>query len=185
MSDYDLVIKGGKVVIPYLGVRKADIGIIGERIAAVADSIPTERAGQVIAAADKFVFPGAVDSHFHIGIYRPYKDDAISETTSAASGGVTTILSYFRTGHSYLDKMGPYKEIFPELLDLSRDSFLIDYGYHLAIFSDEQIGEIEWLVKEAGVSTFKYFMFYKLLNLAGSSPDALNYLMIDTVEHPL
>ncbi len=97
MSDYDLVIKDGNVVIPYLEVRKADIGIIGERIAAVADSIPTEGAGQVIDATDKFVFPGAVDSHFHIGIYRPYKDDAISETTSAASGGVTTLLSYFRT----------------------------------------------------------------------------------------
>jgi len=158
MSDYDLVIKGGNVVIPYLGVRKADIGIVGEKVGAIADSILPEEAGQVIA----------------------YKDDAISETTSAASGGVTTILSYFRTGHSYLNKMGPYKEIFPELLDLSKDSFLVDYGYHLALFTDEQIGEIEWLVREAGVSTFKYFMFYKLLNLAGSSPDALNYLMIDT-----
>lgn len=180
MSDYDLVIKGGNVVIPYLGVRKADIGIIGEKVGAISDSILPEEARQVIDATGRYIFPGAVDSHFHIGIYRPYKDDAISETTSAASGGVTTILSYFRTGHSYLDKMGPYKEIFPELLDLSRDSFLIDYGYHLAMFTDEQIGEIEWLVKEAGVSTFKYFMFYKLLNLAGSSPDALNYLMIDT-----
>jgi dihydropyrimidinase/allantoinase len=179
MTGYDLVIKGGNVVIPYLGVRKADIGIIGEKIGAIADSILPEEAGQVIDATERYIFPGAVDSHFHIGIYRPYKDDAISETTSAASGGVTTILSYFRTGHSYLNKMGPYREIFPELLDLSKDSFLVDYGYHLAMFTDEQIGEIEWLVREAGVSTFKYFMFYKLLNLAGSSPDALNYLMID------
>jgi len=180
MKNYDLLIKGGNIVVPNLGVRKADIGIIGEKIGAIADSILPEEAGQVIDATDRYIFPGAVDSHLHIGIYRPYKDDAISETTSAASGGVTTVLSYFRTGHSYLNKVGPYKEIFPELLDLSKDSFLVDYGYHLAVFTDEQIGEIEWLVKEAGVSTFKYFMFYKLLNLAGSSPDALNYLMIDT-----
>ena len=180
MASYDLLIKGGSVVIPYLGVRKADIGVTGETIGAIAETIPSEEAEKVIDATDKFVFPGVVDSHFHIGIYRPYRDDAISETTSAASGGVTTILSYFRTGQSYLNKMGPYKEIFPELLDLSRDTFLVDYGYHLALFTDEHIGEIEWLVREAGVSTFKYFMFYKLLNLAGSSPDALNYLMIDT-----
>ena len=180
MASYNLLIKGGSVVIPYLGVRKADIGVTGETIGAIAETIPSEEAEKVIDATDKFVFPGVVDSHFHIGIYRPYRDDAISETTSAASGGVTTILSYFRTGQSYLNKMGPYKEIFPELLDLSRDTFLVDYGYHLALFTDEHIGEIEWLVREAGVSTFKYFMFYKLLNLAGSSPDALNYLMIDT-----
>jgi dihydroorotase-like cyclic amidohydrolase len=180
MAQYDLLIKGGSLVIPYYGVRKADIGISGERIGAVADAIPAKEGGQIIDASSKFVFPGAVDSHFHIGIYRPYRDDAISETTSAASGGVTTILSYFRTGQSYLNKMGPYKEILPELLELSKDSFLVDYGYHLALFTDEHLGEMEWLVKEGGVSTFKYFMFYKLLNLAGSSPDALNYLMIDT-----
>jgi dihydropyrimidinase/allantoinase len=104
----------------------------------------------------------------------------MSESTSSASGGVTTLLSYFRTGQSYLNKMGPYKEILPELLDLSKDSFLVDYGYHLALFTDQHISEIEWMVKEGGVSTFKYYMFYKLLNLSGHSPDALKYLMIDT-----
>jgi dihydroorotase-like cyclic amidohydrolase len=104
----------------------------------------------------------------------------MSESTSSASGGVTTILTYFRTGQSYLNKMGPYKEILPELLDLSKDSFLVDYGYHLALFTDQHISEIEWLVREGGVSTFKYYMFYKLLNLSGHSPDALKYLMIDT-----
>ncbi len=180
MPDYNLLIKDGNVVIPNLGVRKADIGIIGAGIGAVADTIPTEEASQVIDATDRFVFPGAVDSHFHVGIYRPYRDDAISESTSAASGGVTTILSYFRTGQNYLNKIGPYKEILPELLQLSENSFLVDYGYHLAMFTDEHIGEIEWLVREGGVSTLKYFMFYKLLNLTGASPDATNYLMIDT-----
>jgi dihydropyrimidinase/allantoinase len=76
--------------------------------------------------------------------------------------------------------MGPYREILPELLDLSKDSFLVDYGYHLALFTDQHLSEIEWLVKDGGVSTFKYYMFYKLLNLSGHSPDALKYLMIDT-----
>jgi dihydropyrimidinase/allantoinase len=115
-----------------------------------------------------------------VGIYRPFREDAMSESTSSASGGVTTILTYFRTGQSYLNKMGPYREILPELLDLSKDSFLVDYGYHLALFTDQHLSEIEWLVKDGGVSTFKYYMFYKLLNLSGHSPDALKYLMIDT-----
>jgi allantoinase len=179
MARYDLVVKGGSVVIPFVGVKRMDIGIKGERVAALSDNIANQDAEKVLDANGKFVFPGAVDSHFHIGIYRPFKEDAASESTSAASGGVTTILTYFRTGHSYLNKTGPYKEILPELLDLSRDSFLTDYGYHLALFTDEHISETEWLVKVGGVSTFKYYMFYKLLNLAGSSPDALNYLMID------
>ena len=180
MSDYDLVIKGGSVVIPGVGVQKADIGIRGEKIAAIAKAIPAQGPTKVVDASNKFVFPGAVDSHFHIGIYRPFKDDAISETRSAAAGGVTTILTYFRPGKNYLNKTGPYSELLPELLELSKGSYLVDYGYHLTMNTEAHIREIEWLVREGGVSTFKYYMFYKLLNLAGSSPDGMNYLMIDT-----
>jgi dihydropyrimidinase/allantoinase len=149
---------------------KADIGIRGEKIAAIAEAISPSEAGQVVDATNRYVFPGAIDSHYHVGIYRPFREDAMSESTSSASGGVTTILTYFRTGQSYLNKMGPYKEILPELLDLSKDSFLVDYGYHLALFTDQHISEIEWLVRDGGVSTFKYYMFYKLLNLSRPSP---------------
>jgi dihydropyrimidinase/allantoinase len=179
MQPYDLVIKGGHVVIPYVGVRRADIGVRGETIAAVGAEIDPAGAKRVIDAAGRHVFPGAVDSHYHVGIYRPFDEDAQSESGSSASGGVTTILTYFRTGRDYLNKMGPYRQILPELLALSEKSFRTDYGFHLALFSDEHIGEVEWLVTEAGVSTFKYYMFYKLLTLAGATPEATNYLMID------
>ena len=179
MSEYDLVIKNGLVVLPYLGVQRADIGVKGEKIAAIDVDIAVDRAKRVIDASGRYVFPGAVDSHFHIGIYRPLADDAVSESTSAASGGVTTILSYFRTGQDYLNKIGPYQEILPELLELSEKSFLVDFGYHLACMTEEHISEIEWLVREGGVCTLKYYMFYKLLTLAGATSEANNYLMID------
>ena len=180
MSKYDLLIKGGRVVFPYFGVRKVDIGIKEERISAISESLPSEEAIEVADAAGRFVFPGAVDSHVHIGIYRPLKEDATSESQSAASGGVTTILSYFRPGKNYLNKTGPYRELLPELLDLSKGSYVVDYGYNLTMNTESHIREIEWLVREGGVSTFKYYMFYKLLNLAGSSSDGMNYLMIDS-----
>lgn len=179
MAGYDLVIKGGELVIPYVGVRRADIGVRGEKIAAIAAEIDPHGARRVIDAAGRHVFPGAVDSHYHVGIYRPFAEDAASESASSASGGVTTILSYFRTGRDYLNKMGPYREILPELLALSEKSFRTDYGFHLALFTEGHLEEIEWLVKEGGVSTFKYYMFYKLLTLAGATPEATNYLMID------
>lgn len=180
MSDYDLVVKGGTIAIPYVGTRKSDVGVRGEKIVALAEGIPVDRANKVIDATGKFVFPGAVDSHFHIGIYRPFSDDATSESMSSASGGITTILSYFRPGKNYLNKTGPYSELLPEILGLSKDAFLVDYGYHMTMNTEDQIKEIEWLVREGGVSTFKYYMFYKLLNLAGSSADGTNYLMTDT-----
>jgi dihydropyrimidinase/allantoinase len=177
---YDLMIKGGNVVVPGVGVQKADIGVRAERIAAIAENLLKKDAKKAIDATGKYVFPGAVDSHFHVGIYRPFSEDATSESTSAASGGVTTILTYFRPGRNYLNKTGPYRELFPELISLSERFYLTDYSYHLSMNSEDHVREIEWLVRECGVSTFKYYMFYKLLNLSGSSPDGMNYLMTDT-----
>lgn len=178
MPQYDLIIKQGDLVVPKLGVFRADIGVSNEKIAAIAKELPADSAAKVIDANGMAVFPGAVDSHFHIGIYRPLSEDAKSESGSAASGGVTTILSYFRTGHNYLNKTGAFKELFPELMEKSKGSFLTDYGYHIAIMSNEQLNEIEWLVRECGVTTFKYYMFYKSLDLSGSKKSD-SYLMLN------
>lgn len=179
MHEHDMVIKNGSVVFPYVGVQKADIGIKDGKISAIGADIAADSAKKVLDATERYVFPGAVDSHFHVGIFRPLAEDAVSESSSAASGGVTTILSYFRTGQDYLNKVGPYKEILPELVEISEKSFLTDFGYHIACMTDEHLAEIEWLVTQGGVSTLKYYMFYKLLTLAGATPEAKNYLMID------
>jgi dihydropyrimidinase/allantoinase len=56
MQVYDLVIKGGNIVLPY-------IGVIGEKIAAIHSGIDTSGVKTVIDAAGRHVFPGAVDSH--------------------------------------------------------------------------------------------------------------------------
>jgi dihydropyrimidinase/allantoinase len=106
-------------------------------------------------------------------------EDATSESRSAAWGGVTTIGSYFRTGKNYLNKSGPYKEIFPEVLEKSKNSFYTDYVYHITIMNPEQMNEIEMLVSEFGVSTFKYFMFYKMLDLTGATGSD-KYLLLNT-----
>ena len=177
MHTYDLAIRGGTLVIPQIGLLRADIGIIGETVAAIAATIDEADCRKSIDARGKHVFPGAIDSHFHVGIYRPFSEDARTESAAAASGGVTTILSYFRTGKSYLNKIGPFREIFPELMELSKGSFHTDYAYHLALMTSEQLKEIDWLVRECGVCTFKYYMFYKALDLSGSASSE-SYLMI-------
>ena len=118
MARYDLVLLNGTVVFPELGVVLADLGISDGRIAAIADRLAAGDGDEVFDAHGLHVFPGAVDSHFHVGIYRPFGDDAKSESLSAVFGGVTTILTYFRTGQHYLNKTGPYREIFPEVMSL-------------------------------------------------------------------
>ena len=175
---FDSLVKGGIVVLPGHGPVRADIGTRDGRIVAIADDLASASAGEVVDAKGLHVFPGAVDSHFHVGIYRPHAEDARSESLSAISGGVTTLISYFRTGHHYLNKTGSYRDIFREVLDLSLGNFHSDYGYHIAPMTTAQLDEIPWLV-EQGVASFKYYMFYKALTLSADSTKGKDYTMAD------
>lgn len=179
MARFDLAVTNGTLVIPFVGTWRADIGMRDGKITHIADAISNADADAVVDARHKLVFPGAVDAHFHIGIYRPLSEDAESETTSALVGGVTSVVTYFRTGSHYLNRTGPYREIFPEVLRATEGHSYTDFGYHLAIMTSAQIDEVDWLVREMGVGSFKYYMFYKGLNLAGSSTDAAAYTMSD------
>jgi dihydroorotase (multifunctional complex type) len=177
MSRFDTVILNGHAVLPGRGVVQAELGLKDGRISAVGEGFSPGEADEVVDAAGKLVLPGAVDSHFHLGIYRDMTEDAKSETLSSLAGGVTSVISYFRTGSHYLEKSGPYAEIFPEVLEATNGYSHVDYGYHLAPMTREQIDEIERLVAEEGVASFKYYMFYKGLDLSGASSDAESYTM--------
>lgn len=182
MARYDLIVSGGTLVLPYVGTRRADIATKDGRIAAIADELPRGEADELVDARGQLVLPGAVDAHFHIGIYRPISEDAESETRAALVGGVSTVVSYFRTGGHYLNKSGPYREIFPEVLRATEGHAYTDYAYHLAIMTSAQVGEVDWLVREMGVASFKYYMFYKGLNLSASSTDTSSLTMSDVYD---
>lgn len=177
MAQYEVAVVNGTVAIPG-GTARASIGIRGGRIVAVVDDEHVD-ADEVIDAEGRLVLPGAVDPHFHLGIYRNISEDTESETLSSLVGGVTSVISYFRTGHHYLDKSGPYEEIFPQVLEATAGRSRVDFGYHLAPMLRSQIAEIPALVERHGVTSFKYYMFYKGLDLAGASLDAESYTMAE------
>ena len=179
MSRYDLVVTGGTLVVPHVGPIAGDIGIKDGRIAAIADRLGPSDAEEAIDATGKAIFPGAVDSHYHLGIYRDLATDTESETTSSLVGGVTSVISYFRTGQHYLNKTGPYREIFPEVLSTVEGHAKVDYAFHLAPMTAEHVREIDWLVDVMGVSSFKYYMFYKGFNLSADSRDSKGYTMAE------
>ncbi|MEM6529814.1 MAG: amidohydrolase family protein, partial [Chloroflexota bacterium] len=104
--------------------------------------------------------------------------DAVSESKAAAMGGVTTALTYFRTGKLYLQKGGPYREFFPEVLEKSDGNYYVDYAYHLAPISKEHIDEMEYIATELGVPSFKIFMFYGGYGLHGKTSTPNDFLMI-------
>jgi len=139
MAQYDLLIKGGTAVIPRQGEVSCDIGIRGGKFAALVDDINSSQASKTIDAKGRFVFPGAVDGHYHFGINRSLREDVASESEAGAATGATTIVSYFRTGRNYLNKTGPYRTIYPEVLELSEGASLVDYSFHIGIITKEQL----------------------------------------------
>jgi len=176
--SFDLVVANGNVAVGNGEPVLADVGIVDGRIRSIGEGLSGE---EVIDARGKLVLPGAVDAHYHLGIYRSIGEDAESETRSSLAGGVTSVISYFRTGSHYLNKSGPYGEIFPEVLEATAGRARTDFAYHLAPMDRAQVAEIPVLVERFGVRSFKYYMFYKGIDLAGVG-DAHAYRMSDTYD---
>src|SRR5262245_23079749 len=106
----DLVIKQIRVVRPNRPPSEPapllDLGIKDGRFTRIARDISAADAREVFDGRGWLGFPGVVDAHTHVGIYAPLGDDAVTESKAAAMGGVTTMLSYLRTGQYYLDRGG-------------------------------------------------------------------------------
>ena len=159
-----------------------DLGITDGRFVRIERNIPEGDAETVIDGRGLLAFPGVVDAHQHWGIYNPLSDDTITESRASAQGGVTSGLTYMRTGQYYLNRGGPYAEFFPEVLEQTRGRSLIDYGFHLAPMMREHIDEIPRIIEDFGVTSFKIFMFYGNHGLHGRSDDQSSFLMIPREE---
>jgi allantoinase len=166
----DLLVKNVRVVRPRRpGIEPLDLGVRDGRFVRIAPAIPAADAREVYDAGGRLGFPGVVDAHTHVGIYGPLAEDAVSESRAAVSGGVTTMLTYIRTGQYYLNRGGAYAEVFPEVLRLSAGRYHCDYGYHVAPIAGAHVDEMEALATQHGVPSFKIFMFYGGYGLHGQA----------------
>lgn len=93
------------------GAENLDVRIWDGKIAQLVADIPVDNAVAVHDGKDQLAFPGLVDAHMHVGIYSPLADDAVTKSKGAAMGGVTSAVTYFRTGQNYLNKGGSYADI--------------------------------------------------------------------------
>ncbi|MEM7049250.1 MAG: dihydroorotase family protein [Acidobacteriota bacterium] len=177
--SHDLLIKNVRLVRPGVDDPLAtDIAVSDGRFSAIAPELAVEDARRVIDGGGQLAFPGLVDAHMHVGIYQELSADARSESRAAAMGGVTSSLNYMRTGQYYLNRGGPYREFFPEVLERSDGNFHVDYAYHLAPMSGQHIDELPVMFEELGVCSYKIFMFYGSYGLHGRSDSQNEFLMI-------
>jgi dihydropyrimidinase len=160
---YDLVIRGGRVA-TVSDVFEADVGIVGEAIAAIGRGLPAGK--REIDARGRLVLPGGVDSHAHIeqlsaaGIMNA--DTFESATTSAAFGGTTTVIS-FAAQHVGM----ALPQVLTDYHALARKGAVIDYAFHMIIAdptAETLARDIPALVKE-GHASIKIFMTYDRLKI--------------------
>jgi len=152
-QKYDILIQKG-LVVSGAGIRKADVGIKGEKIVRVGLGLKKEEAGRIIDATGKYVLPGVIDVHVH----PVYEDDMGGLSLTAAYGGVTTLIhfAYAKPGMKLIDTIKQYQE------DGSKRSYL-DFAIHGTLFDPaNQIEEIP-AAFEFGVTSFKMFMAYAKL----------------------
>ena len=90
-ATYDIVIKGGRVIDPSVGIDATrDVGIVQGKIAAVEANI-TADATETIDARGKLVVPGLIDIHTHAGRTKEGPpmclQDGVTGWVDAGSGG--------------------------------------------------------------------------------------------------
>ncbi len=185
VADNDLVIRNARVVRPGDAStalpEPQDIVVADGRIIRVGAGL-AQGAAETVDAGGRLAFPGVVDAHQHWGIYADLGDDTETESRACAQGGVTTSLSYLRTGRYYLNRGGSYRDFVPEALDRMAGRAYVDHALHLAPMTREHIAEIPFLVEEFGITSFKIFMFYGGHGLHGRSHDQADFLMIPPTE---
>lgn len=160
----DIAIINGKVVIPDSGVFDMDIYVKNGKISSMVNRLSTDclsescmsghdrvNASRVIDATGRYVIPGIIDPHVHIGLFVPVEEDLKSETKSAILGGVTTVGCFFGSSESHLKTL-------PEIAGKIRDYSYIDFIPHLVIGNDLQRREIGDYIKKLGVTSFKLYM---------------------------
>jgi dihydropyrimidinase len=152
-EKYDILIHKGTVVTGS-GVRKADVGIKGEKIVSVKPGLLEKEASRAVNASGKYVMPGVIDVHVH----PVYEDDMGGLSYTAAFGGATTLIhfAYAKPGMKLIDTIKQYQE---EGLQKS----YLDFGIHGTLF--DPASQIEEIPKafDLGVSSFKMFMTYAKL----------------------
>ena len=104
--QYDLLLKGGEVIDPSQNLHaRRDIAFAGGRVAALAESIPADKAKETVECNGKLVAPGIIDLHVQLywGVshYGIWPDDhcvakGVTTAVDAGSAGADTFPGFRR-----------------------------------------------------------------------------------------
>ncbi|MBS4025732.1 MAG: amidohydrolase family protein [Clostridia bacterium] len=147
----DLKVVNGTLVIPGSGLVKAGVGIKDGKIAMIGSPGSMPEAKNTVDVNGKYVFPGFIDPHIHLGIFTPFEQECVTETQAALVGGVTTVGLFFGGGDSYLGSLDG-------VIKTAEKNISTDLMIHLSMFTPQQMEEIPQYIENYGVTSFKFYM---------------------------
>lgn len=155
-----VLIKGGEVV-NCDDTCTADVLVVDGKIAAVGEDIDIPENATVINASGKIVIPGGIDTNTHFRQSPDGKaglvDDFESGSRAALAGGSTMVVDLVIPGPQGL------LAAFTDWKEEGEERSCCDFSLAVAVTSvnDQTLAEMEVLVREHGVNTFKVFMAFK------------------------
>src|SRR3984957_19071836 len=155
---FDTIIKNATIVTA-IDTTRADVGISGGKISAIAAQLSAENATRTIDASNHLLLPGGIDVHTHLDM--PFggtkSADDFQTGTIAAAFGVTTTLIDFAIQY----KGQTLRQAFDTWMQKAQPKAVTDYAFHCIItdLGSAQLEEMGQLVRE-GVTSFKLCMAY-------------------------
>ncbi|KAH8877083.1 Dihydropyrimidinase-related protein 5 [Schistosoma japonicum] len=155
-SQNRLLIKGGKVVNDDR-MFTADIYIEDGVIRQVGNQLSIPGGVRIIDASGKMVIPGGIDPHtcFESSCFGlNTSDDFYSGTKAALAGGTTTIINCIMPTQSSL------LDMYDKCRQAADAKACCDYAFHFVLpqYDPKVSKEMELLVKEKGVNSFRVFL---------------------------
>ncbi len=154
-----VLISGGTIVTADLTYR-ADVLCEKGRIAAIGDKLNAPADAARIDAGGQYVMPGGIDPHTHMQL--PFmgtvaSDDFYTGTAAGLAGGTTMIIDFVIP-----NPQQNILEAYHQWRDWAEKA-VADYTFHVAItwWDDSVHADMETLVRDHGVNSFKHFMAYK------------------------
>ena len=148
----DLLLRDGLLVFPDFGCVPGSIGVRDGRIVGVIASGENVAADEVVDCGGKWIMPGIIDPHVHFGFGSP-ETDFLTESRSAALGGVTSALSFYRTAD--------FRTAFDAYRDRAASQSCIDFGLHFGITSHLHVETLAECSRRFGVTSYKLYLMYK------------------------
>ena len=156
-----VLIKGGDVV-NCEETSTADVLVVDGKITAVGEDLDIPENATVINASGKYVIPGGIDTNTHfrraLDGKDPVLDDFQTGSRAAVAGGTTMVVDLVipEPEEGLLAAVTAWKEE-------AQENSCCDFSLAVAVtcVTEQTIEEMEVLVRDHGVNTFKVFMSFK------------------------